>query len=149
MPIKRIVVGTDGSESANKAVDQAIELAAAVGAELELVNAFDVPSPAKLERMRAEIPDPDFAFAADPANQSEMLLSDIAKKAEEAGVKTRTWSQGGDAASFIIDVATETDADLIVVGNRGMTGAARFLLGSVPNKISHHAPCSVLIAHTT
>lgn len=149
MPIKRIVVGTDGSDSATKAVDQAIELAAAVGAELELVNAFEVPSPGKLERMRAEIPDPDFAFAADPANQSEILLSRVAEKAKASGVNTRTWSQGGDPASFIIDVAADTGADLIVVGNRGMTGAARFLLGSVPNKISHHAPCSVLIAHTT
>lgn len=149
MPIKRIVVGTDGSESAEKAVDQAIELASVLGAELELVNAFEVPSPAKLERMRAEIPDPDFAFAADPANQSEMLLRRTAERAEQAGVKVRTWSQGGDPASYILDVANETDADLIVVGNRGMTGAARFLLGSVPNKISHHAPCSVFIAHTT
>lgn len=149
MPIERIVVGTDGSESANKAVDQAIELAVALNAELELVNAFEVPSQAQLERMRSEIPDPDFAFAADPANQSEIMLGRLAQKAEQAGVKARTWSQGGDAASFILDVASETDADLIVVGNRGMTGAARFLLGSVPNKISHHAPCSVLIAHTT
>lgn len=149
MPYKRIVVGTDGSESAEKAVATAIELAAAVGAELELVNAFEVPSPAKLERMRNEIPDPDFAFAADPSNQSELMLNRLVKKAEEAGVKARTWSQGSDPASFIIDVAADTDADLIVVGNRGMSGAARFLLGSVPNKISHHAPCSVLIAHTT
>lgn len=148
MPIERIVVGTDGSETANKAVEQAIELSAALNAELELVNAFEVPSQAKLERMRNEIPDPDFAFAADPANQSEVMLSRLSEKAKAAGVKVRTWSQGGDAASFIIDVATDTDADLIVVGNRGMTGAARFLLGSVPNKISHHAPCSVLIAHT-
>lgn len=149
MNIQRIVVGTDGSDSANKAVEQAIGLAKAFDAELELVNAFDVPSRAELERLRAEIPDPDFAFAADPANQSELLLSRLAEQAKQDGVSARTWSQGGDAASFILDVAKDTDADLIVVGNRGMTGAARFLLGSVPNKISHHAPCSVLIAHTT
>ena len=116
---------------------------------MELVNAFEVPSQAKLEQMRAEIPDPDFTFAADPANQSELMLSRLAEKAKKAGVETRTWSQGGDAASFILDVAKDTDADVIVVGNRGMTGAARFLLGSVPNKISHHAPCSVFIVHTT
>lgn len=148
MPYKRIVVGTDGSDGATKAVNKAIELAALFGAELELVNAFEVPSAAKLERMRSEIPDPDFAFAADPANQSEIMLGRLREQAEKAGVKARTWSQGTDPASFIIDVAAETDADLIVVGNRGMTGAARFLLGSVPNKISHHAPCSVLIEHT-
>ena len=149
MPIERIVVGTDGSDSASKAVDQAVELAQALNAELELVNAFEVPSQAKLDRMRAEIPDPDLAFAADPATQSELMLQRLAEPIKAKGVPVRTWSQGGDAASYIIDVATETDADLIVVGNRGMTGAKRFLLGSVPNKISHHAPCSVLIAHTT
>lgn len=149
MSIERIVVGTDGSESANKAVDQAIDLAVSLNAELELVNAFEVASRAELERMRAEIPDPDFAFAADPANQSEFLLTRLADKAKTAGVEARTWSQGGDAASFILDVAKDTNADLIVVGNRGMTGAARFLLGSVPNKISHHAPCSVMIVQTT
>ena len=149
MPIQRIVVGTDGSESASRAVDQAVELAKALGAELELVHAFEVPSQAKMERMRADIPDPDFAFAADPAIQSEALLNRVAQGIKESGVDTRTWSRGGDAASLILDVAEDTKADLIVVGNRGMSGAARFLLGSVPNKVSHHAPCSVLIAHTT
>ena len=49
----------------------------------------------------------------------------------------------------ILDVAEEQGADLIVVGNKGMTGAKRFLLGSVPNKVSHHAPCSVMIIRTT
>ena len=52
-------------------------------------------------------------------------------------------------ADAILDVAEERDADLIIVGNKGMTGAKRFLLGSVPNKVSHHAPCSVLIIRTT
>jgi nucleotide-binding universal stress UspA family protein len=55
----------------------------------------------------------------------------------------------GDAADAILDVAEEQQCDLIVVGNKGMTGAKRFLLGSVPNKISHHAPCSVLIVRTS
>ena len=60
-----------------------------------------------------------------------------------------TFARQGDAADAILDVAEEQGCDLIVVGNRGMTGAKRFLLGSVPNKISHHAPCSVLIVRTT
>ncbi|HRV60538.1 MAG TPA: universal stress protein [Solirubrobacterales bacterium] len=55
----------------------------------------------------------------------------------------------GDPADAILKVAEDLDADLIVVGNKGMTGARRFLLGSVPNKVSHHAPCSVFIARTT
>ena len=65
------------------------------------------------------------------------------------GVEVETFAREGDPADAILDVAEERDADLIVVGNKGMTGARRFLLGSVPNKVSHHAPCSVLIVRTT
>jgi nucleotide-binding universal stress UspA family protein len=54
----------------------------------------------------------------------------------------------GEAAEVLIDVATAQSADVIVVGNRGMTGAKRFLLGSVPNRVAHHAPCSVLVVRT-
>ena len=67
----------------------------------------------------------------------------------EAGVDVETHAREGDPADAILDVAEEENADLIVVGNKGMTGAKRFLLGSVPNKVSHHAPCSVMIIRTT
>ena len=59
-----------------------------------------------------------------------------------------THARKGDAADAILDVADDENADLIVVGNKGMKGARRFLLGSVPDKISHHASCSVLIIRT-
>ena len=59
------------------------------------------------------------------------------------------YARQGDPADAILDVAEEQGADLMIVGNKGMTGAKRFLLGSVPNKVSHHAPCSVLIIRTT
>ena len=54
----------------------------------------------------------------------------------------------GDPAEALISVAEAVDADLVVVGNRGMTGMTRFVLGSVPNKVSHHCPCSLLIVNT-
>ena len=74
------------------------------------------------------------------------LLESARRDAEAAGVsRVETFARVGDAADAILDVAEEQAADLIVVGNKGMTGATRFLLGSVPNKVSHHAPCSVLI----
>ena len=66
-----------------------------------------------------------------------------------ASREVETFARQGDAADAILDVAEEQRSDLIVVGNKGMTGAKRFLLGSVPNKVSHHAPCSVLIVRTT
>jgi nucleotide-binding universal stress UspA family protein len=64
-------------------------------------------------------------------------------------VAVDVYARQGDPADAILDVAEELKADLIIVGNKGMTGAKRFLLGSVPNKVSHHAPCSVLIIRTT
>ena len=67
---------------------------------------------------------------------------------ENGGVEAATYGRQGDPADAILDVAEEQGADLIVVGNKGMTGARRFLLGSVPNRVSHHAPCSVLIIRT-
>ena len=79
----------------------------------------------------------------------EAVLKESAEKAQEAGVDVETFAREGDPADAILDVAEEQNADLIVVGNKGMTGAKRFLLGSVPNKVSHHAPCSVMIIRTT
>jgi nucleotide-binding universal stress UspA family protein len=78
----------------------------------------------------------------------EATLSSAAEVAEAAGVPATTYPRQGDPADAILDVAEERRADLIVVGNKGMTGAKRFLLGSVPNRVSHHAPCSVLIIRT-
>jgi len=78
------------------------------------------------------------------------LLEEARGEATGAGLTAvETYACQGDAADAIIDVAEEQRADLIVVGNKGMTGAKRFLLGSVPNKVSHHSPCSVLIVRTS
>jgi nucleotide-binding universal stress UspA family protein len=77
-------------------------------------------------------------------------LREAKEIAEGAGVKeVNVHPREGDPADAILDVAEERSSDLIVVGNKGMSGAKRFLLGSVPNKVSHHAPCSVLIVRTT
>jgi nucleotide-binding universal stress UspA family protein len=78
-----------------------------------------------------------------------MVLSDAADIAQEAGVDVNVHARQGDPSDVILDVAEELGADLVIVGNKGMTGAKRFMLGSVPDRISHHANCSVLIVHTT
>jgi nucleotide-binding universal stress UspA family protein len=145
---KSIVVGTDGSDTATQAVRQAVDLASAVGAKLELVSAYE-PVPA--QRLRAERRDApeDIQWAINPREDVEATLEQAAAVATEAGVQVTTYPRQGDPADAILDVAEEHEADLIIVGNKGMTGAKRFLLGSVPNKVSHHAPCSVLIIRTT
>ena len=143
-----IVVGTDGSETAGKAVLQATELARQVGASVSLVSAYEPVSGNRLREERREVPK-DLEWMVNPREDVEATLKEAAESVEGAGVKVDTFAREGDAADAILDVAEETKADLIVVGNKGMTGTKRFLLGSVPNKVSHHAPCSVLIIRTT
>lgn len=145
---KSIVVGTDGSDTATKAVSQAVELARAVGAGVELVSAYEPVSSQRLSEERRQAPE-DLQWAINPREDVDATLEAAAEVARKAGVQVNTYARQGDPADAILDVAEEREADLIVVGNKGMTGAKRFLLGSVPNKVSHHAPCSVLIIRTT
>ena len=123
---KTIVVGTDGSNTAEKAVEEASELASAVGASVHIVRAV-----------------------AGPGGDPEGELERAAETVKKAGVEAETHIVRDDASEALISAAEEHDADLILIGNKGMTGARRFLLGSVPNDVAHHAPCSVLIARTS
>jgi nucleotide-binding universal stress UspA family protein len=143
-----IVVGTDGSETAGHAVREAIELAKAVGASIELVSAYEPVSNQRLREEARQMPE-DLQWMINPREDVDATLRAAADLVEAAGVSVKTYAREGDPADAILDVAEERAADLIVVGNKGMTGAKRFLLGSVPNKVSHHAPCSVLIIRTT
>jgi nucleotide-binding universal stress UspA family protein len=144
----RIVVGTDGSETATQAVREATELAKNTGASLDIVSAYDPVPSSRLREERLEAP-ADIEYAVNPSEDVDATLAEAAKGAEAAGVTVRTFARQGEPADAILDVAEEENADLIVVGNKGMTGAKRFLLGSVPNKVSHHAPSSVLIIRTS
>ena len=145
---KSIVVGTDGSDTANQAVRQAVDLAKALGAEVELVSAYEPVPAQRLQEERRNAPE-DVQWAINPREDVDATLEEAAAVARAAGVTATAYPRQGDPADAILDVAEEREADLIVVGNKGMTGAKRFLLGSVPNKVSHHAPCSVLIIRTT
>jgi nucleotide-binding universal stress UspA family protein len=143
-----IVVGTDGSDTASEAVRQATQLAKSVGASIDLVSAYEPVSSARLREEQQQVPK-DLEWTINPREDVDATLSDATETIKEAGVDVTTHAREGDPADAILDVAEERDAGLIVVGNKGMTGAKRFLLGSVPNKVSHHAPCSVMIIRTT
>jgi nucleotide-binding universal stress UspA family protein len=144
-----IVVGTDGSDTATTAVRYAIDLARELGARLHIVSAYEPVSDQRLRNERIEVPK-DLHWIINPHEDVLAMLDRARADAELAGVEhVETFARLGDAADAILDVAEEQRSDLVVVGNRGMTGAKRFLLGSVPNKVSHHAPCSVLIVRTT
>ncbi|MGI8729059.1 MAG: universal stress protein [Solirubrobacteraceae bacterium] len=141
-----IVVGIDGSDTAGEALRQSIALARSVGARIELVSAYEPVSDARL-RESVSVPR-DLQWIINPREDVEATLERAAGEVRAAGVDVDVFARQGDPADAILDVAEERRCDLIVVGNKGMTGAKRFLLGSVPNKVSHHAPCSVLIIRT-
>lgn len=144
-----IVVGTDGSETASEAVRHAIGLAVDLGASLQIVSAYEAAADERLRLGRTQMP-ADIEWTVNPRADVLELLERAQSDARSAGIaEVETHARLGDAADAILDVAEEQRADLIVIGNKGMTGAKRFLLGSVPNKVSHHAPCSVLIVRTT
>jgi nucleotide-binding universal stress UspA family protein len=122
---KKILVGTDGSKTAAKAVDRAVDVAIASGATLTI-------------------------FTAARAEKGEKVVAAEAQRHSSSGVTIDTRVVDGEPVASLIDVASAGGYDLLVMGNRGMTGVTRFLrLGSVPNKVSHHLPCSLLIVKTT
>ena len=145
---KSIVVGTDGSETAGVAVQHAIDLAKQVGAKLQVVSAFEPVADKRLRSEQREVPK-DMQWMVNEREDVDATLEEAKQQAEDAGVSVEIYARQGDPADAILDVAEEEGSDLIVVGNKGMRGTKRFLLGSVPNKVSHHAPSSVLIIRTT
>jgi nucleotide-binding universal stress UspA family protein len=135
-----IVVGTDGSEPADRALDEAISIALRDGASLHIVSAF--PDPAII---RERITSSAKTESVHLAEVADSVLTRAARHAEERGVKAETYARESDPAQAILDVADEQGADLIVVGSRGLSGIQRFLLGSVSQKVSAHARCNVMI----
>jgi nucleotide-binding universal stress UspA family protein len=148
-----IVVGTDFSETASQAVDQAAELARLCGATLHIVSGFRPTigsnlAASSIEAMAYGGADVLRDVEVKLGEEVETTLERLAKSLADTGVQVQTHAIAGDPADALIDVAEHNNADLLVVGNRGMSGAKRFILGSVPNKLTHHAPCSVLVVQT-
>jgi nucleotide-binding universal stress UspA family protein len=121
---KRILVGTDGSPTAQIAVDRAAEVARQLDAELTVLTAMRKTT-------------------------GDQLLAKERERLAPTGLAVTTKVVEKDPATALIDEVEQGGYDLLVVGNKGMTGVGRFFLGSVPNKVSHHVPCSLLIVRTT
>jgi len=146
-----IVVGTDGSATAAVAVRHAAGLAKLTGARLHIVHAYQVVSAGSVAiagTMPTWIDDLE-GVNAGIATESELVCSRAAAEALSDGVDVETHALAGDAADLLVTVAEDVGADLVVVGNRGMTGVRRFVLGSVPNKVSHRCSCNLLIVDTS
>jgi nucleotide-binding universal stress UspA family protein len=142
---KSIVVGTDGSETADIALRRAIELAALTGGKLHVVSAYE-PAPARVGGNEPVAEAAEWSVGTD--FKVEAVLQRAQDEAQSGSIDFEVHAPKGDPADSLIAAAKEHDADVIVLGSRGMRGARR-VLGSVPNKVSHHAPCDVLIVQTT
>jgi nucleotide-binding universal stress UspA family protein len=144
-----IVAGTDGSASADRAVDRAGALALALGAKVHVVMSYWDPTSGGAWMAAAG----GFAVGetfsdADAKAAAEKVVARARARLAASGVEAQTHVCSGDPAQALMSVAADEEAEMIVVGNRGMSGAKR-LLGSVPNKVSHHATCGVLIVPTS
>lgn len=148
MAYRSIVVGTDGSPTATGAVRHAAALAAAVGAQLTVVSAFSRDGQSVGAAEREAVP-AELRWMVTEAAAADEVVGHAKEIAREAGVaKVVGVAEEGEPAEVVLRVAAAS-GDCVVVGSVGMTGAKRFVLGSVPNRISHHAPCDVIIVHTT
>ncbi|MGO9962006.1 MAG: universal stress protein [Acidimicrobiales bacterium] len=141
---KAIVVGTDGSERASLAYRHALELAKMSGAKLHAVQVVHLAVRPGITDLSGGQPEID-RMQVHAQRTGAVLLAE----AEREGVSVEVHNPGAaDVADAIVGVAEDVGADLIVVGNRGMSSMTRFVLGSVPNKISHRARCNLLIVNT-
>jgi nucleotide-binding universal stress UspA family protein len=137
-----IVVGTDGSDTATKAVLEAIALAKAFDAPLHIVSAYK-----PISVSASDVP-PEFADTVNSRSHVDAILDDVGSRARSADIRVEVHAVTGDPADAILSIAEDIDADLIVVGNKGLGSVKRFILGNVPSKIVHNSPCSTHVVHT-
>lgn len=121
--IETVLVGTDGSATAEKAVERAVSVAAHAGASLTILSV---------------------------GRDGERVAKESAARHEGAGVEIRAIGGDGEPATVLVDEAERGGYDLLVTGNKGLTGLRRLSpVGKVPAKVAHHLPCSLLVVKTT
>ena len=143
--IATIAVGTDGSGTASKAVEAAVDLAARYDARLVFISAYRPVDEHRLRREKREAP-AEIQWTINPEEDVEANLEAATAIADERGLKWTTEAAQGDPADVLVQLAEKHEADVLVIGNRGMH---RRVLGSVPNSVTHKATCSVLVVKTT
>ncbi len=141
---KKILVAIDGSVHTQKVLDTAISLAKAFNSSVEICHAVCMP-PMLPDLMGAEV-----AFMPqmieDLEKNGKKIIDDAKKYVEENGIKDiTTFMDIANAANMILERIKSENFDLVVLGSRGLNEFEGFLMGSVSDKISHHAKCSVFI----
>jgi nucleotide-binding universal stress UspA family protein len=142
---KTVVVGTDGSPTAEKAVQAAAELARSLGSELHIVTAFRGPRSGMGAATGVDLVDSGAGHAL--AEEAARAVGQSSIERFGDGIAAEAHGVPGNADDAILSTAAEVGADLIVVGSKGMQGARRYL-GSVPNSVAHGADCAVLVVKT-
>jgi len=138
-----VAVGTDGSATASKAVRAAAEMARRYGAKVVLLSAFQDPGWAPREHSSREV---EVQWALSPSSRVREILARTEQDLRSEGLECSTLVDEGDPGDVLVRLAEECGADVLVIGNKGMK---RRVLGSVPNTVTHKAPCSVLVVKTT
>lgn len=149
MAYRNVIVGTDGSATAGRAVRQAAELALEHDARLVIVTAYEPSGDELVESSGA--PNELKWMLTDRVQAEELARSGKAVAAEVGVSSVSVQAIAGSPADVLLETAADFGADCIVVGSVGLTSAARFIpgMGSVASSVAHHAPCDVLIVHTT
>jgi len=140
--ISTVAVGTDGSGTADVAVKHATEIARRFGAKLVLLSAFSRSDRSRASREK----DIELQWASGSSARLRTILERSMAEVRRAGIECETRSDEGNPAEVLVRLAAECDADILVIGNKGMK---RRMLGSVPNTVTHTAECSVLVVKTT
>jgi nucleotide-binding universal stress UspA family protein len=143
--IATVAVGTDGSGTAAKAVREALELAERFGARIVFISAYHPVDEGRLRSEKRDAPE-EVQWAINPEEDVDATLREAEELAEQRGLEWASEAAQGDPAEVLIALADKHDADVLVIGNRGMH---RRVLGSVPNSVTHKAHCSVFLVKTT
>jgi nucleotide-binding universal stress UspA family protein len=143
--LETIAVGTDGSDTATKAVEFALDLAEKFGSRMVFISSYTPVSETRIKREQRDAPG-DVQWAINPAEDVEAALRQVEEMADDRGLKWTSEARQGDPADVLVEIAEAHNADLLVIGNKGMQ---RRVLGSVPNSVTHKANCSVVIVKTT
>jgi len=142
-----VVVGTDGSATAQQAVRHAAALAHDHDARLVVVTAYEPQGDGLVDTAGA--PTDLQWLLTDRVQAEERARAGQAIAAEAGAPKIVVQAVAGSAADVLLETAADFGAECIVVGSVGLAGAARYVLGSVASSVAHHAPCDVLVVHTT
>ena len=128
--LETIAVGTDGSATATKAVEFALDLAQHYNARVVFISSYRPVSESRLRQEQKDAPQ-ELQWALNPAEDVEATLRDVEELADQRGLKWTSEAREGDPADVLVDLAEEHGADVLVIGNKGMQ---RRVLGSVDRK---------------